>query len=126
MLYFSTSGSDLTIMSQIENESHDIQDKKDVLEPAPQKKSPFSFFSGAFTSALFAYLFYQLSQRLVIYFTLHSISYSSPIAQSVASGFKTLVIGISFLATFTFGFIGLGLTVVFIRSLIDGNSKVAS
>ena len=38
-----------------------------------------------------------------------------------ASGFKTLIIGISFLATFTFGFIGLGLFLVFIRSLIEGN-----
>ena len=36
-------------------------------------------------------------------------------------GFKTLIIGISFLATFTFGFIGLGLFLVFIRSLIEGN-----
>ena len=110
-------------MSQLENESQDIEEKKDLDEPAPPKKGPFSFLSGAFTSVLFAYLSYQLSRRLVIYFTLHSPSYSSPIAQSVASGFKTLVIGISFLATFTFGFIGLGLMVVFIRSLLDGKSE---
>ena len=47
----------------------------------------------------------------------------TPIALSIASGFKTLIIGISFLATFTFGFIGLGLFLVFIRSLLEGNKE---
>ncbi|WP_320667573.1 DUF3082 domain-containing protein [Prochlorococcus sp. MIT 1307] len=89
---------------------------------SPQK-GPLSFFSGAITSIFLSWICLELSQRMVIYFTLHSPAYSSPIAQSVASGFKTLVIGISFLATFTFGFIGLGLILVFIRSLFDGNAR---
>ena len=91
-------------------------------QEASQRKGPLSFLSGAITSALFAWLCFSLSQKTVTYFTLHSPHYSSAIAQSVASGFKTLVIGICFLATFTFGFIGLGLFLVFIRSLFDGKS----
>ncbi len=87
-----------------------------------KQKGPLSFLSGAITSGLLAWLSFVLSQQVVIYFTLHSPDYTSPIAQSVASGFKTLVIGICFLATFTFGFIGLGLTLVFFRSLFDGRS----
>ena len=86
------------------------------------KKGPLSFLSGALTSGLFAWLSFALSQRMVLYFTIHSPHYSSPIAQSVASGFKTLVIGMCFLATFTFGFIGLGLALVFIRSLFDAKN----
>ncbi len=109
-------------MSRLEDESLEIENKKDSDNKVSPQKGPLSFLSGALTSGLFALICFQISQRLVIYFMLHSPSYSSPIAQSVASGFKTLVIGISFLATFTFGFIGLGLAVVFIRSLIDGNS----
>jgi len=58
-----------------------------------------------------------------LYFAIHNTNYSSPFAQSIASGFKTLIIGISFLATFTFGFIGMGLFLVFIRSLIEGNKE---
>ena len=85
-----------------------------------KKKGPLSFLSGALTSIGLAWLCFGLSKNMVIYFTLHTPSYSSPIAQSVASGFKTLVIGISFLATFTFSFIGIGLILVFIRSLLDG------
>ena len=85
------------------------------------KKGPLSFFSGSITSLSFSLLSLYISRKIVLYFSLHAPNYSSPIAQSIASGFKTLIIGISFLATFTFGFIGLGLFLVFIRSLIEGN-----
>ena len=85
------------------------------------KKGPISFFTGALTSLLMAWISLLLSQKVVIYFTIHSPHYSSPIAQSIASAIKTLVIGMSFLATFTFAFIGLGLTLVFFRDLISGN-----
>ena len=85
------------------------------------KKGPLSFFSGSITSLSFSFLSLFISKKIVLYFSIHTPNYSSPIAQSIASGFKTLIIGICFLATFTFGFIGLGLFLVFIRSLIEGN-----
>ena len=85
------------------------------------KKGPFSFFSGSITSLFFGLLSLYISKKIVLYFSIHTPNYSSEIAQSIASGFKTLIIGISFLATFTFGFIGLGLFLVFIRSLIEVN-----
>ncbi len=85
------------------------------------KKGPLSFLSGSITSLSFSLLSLFISKKIVLYFSTHTPNYSSPIAQSIASGFKTLIIGISFLATFTFGFIGLGLFLVFIRSLIEGN-----
>ena len=87
------------------------------------KKGPLSFLSGSITSLSFGLLCLFLSKKIVLYFSIHTPNYSSPIAQSIASGFKTLIIGISFLATFTFGFIGLGLFLVFIRSLIEGNNE---
>ena len=85
------------------------------------KKGPLSFLSGSITSLSFSLLSLFISKKIVLYFSIHTPNYSSPIAQSIASGFKTLIIGISFLATFTFGFIGLGLFLVFVRSLIEGN-----
>ena len=87
------------------------------------KKGPLSFLSGSFTSLSFGFLSLFISKKIVLYFSIHTPNYSSPIAQSISSGFKTLIIGISFLATFTFGFIGLGLFLVFIRSLIEGNKE---
>ena len=93
--------------------------------PIPEpKKGPLSFLSGSITSLSFGLLSLFISKKIVLYFSIHTPNYSSPIAQSIASGFKTLIIGISFLATFTFGFIGLGLFLVFIRSLIEGNKEI--
>ena len=91
------------------------------LASSETKKGPLSFLSGSITSLSFSLLSLFISKKIVLYFSIHTPNYSSPIAQSIASGFKTLIIGISFLATFTFGFIGLGLFLVFIRSLIEGN-----
>ena len=85
------------------------------------KKGPLSFLFGCITSLSFSFLCLFISKKIVLYFSIHTPNYSSPIAQSIASGFKTLIIGISFLATFTFCFIGIGLFLVFIRSLIEGN-----
>ena len=87
------------------------------------KKGPLSFLSGSITSLSFSLLSLFISKKIALYFSIHTPNYSSPIAQSIASGFKTLIIGISFLATFTFGFIGLGLFLVFIRSLVEGNNE---
>ena len=87
------------------------------------KKGPLSFLSGSFTSLSFGLLSLFISKKIVLYFAIHTPNYTSPIAKSIASGFKTLIIGISFLATFTFGFIGLGLFLVFIRSLIEGSKE---
>ena len=88
-----------------------------------KQKGPLSFLSGSITSLFFSFLCLYISKEIVSYFSIHTPNYSSPIAQSIASGFKTLIIGISFLATFTFGFIGLGLFLVFFRSLIEGNKE---
>jgi cytochrome c biogenesis protein CcdA len=40
------------------------------------------------------------------------------VAQSIATAVKTLVVGMCFLATFSFAFIGLGLLLTFFRSLL--------
>ena len=107
-------------MTDIEDSSLDATVEENTIEPVQnQRKGPLNFFIGALTSGFLAWTCLLISQKVVVYFSLHTPTYNSPIAQSVASGFKTLVVGISFLATFTFGFIGLGLTLVFIRSLFS-------
>ncbi len=109
----------LPLENKGESELKDSLSKNDAEAKKALKKGPLSFLSGALTSLLLAWVALLLSEKLVIYFTIHAPNYSSPIAQSIGSGFKTLVIGMSFLATFSFGFIGLGLVIVFIRSLFD-------
>ena len=106
------------------NESEEVSafDSSNIKNSNKPEKGPLSFLSGSVTSLSFGFISLIISRKIVIYFSLHTPNYSSAIALSIASGFKTLIIGISFLATFTFGFIGLGLFLVFVRSLMEGNN----
>jgi len=86
-------------------------------EDQAPRKGPLSFLSGSLTAGLLGWLCLGLSQRVVTHYALHPPSYSSAIAQSIATAMKTLIVGMCFLATFSFGFIALGLLLVFLRSL---------
>lgn len=89
-------------------------------EPQEPRKGPLSFLSGSLTAGLIAWLALGLSRRMVIYFAMHPPHYSSPIAQNIAVTLKTLLVGLSFLATFSSGFVALGLFLLFLRSLFTG------
>ena len=92
-------------------------------EPRDPRKGPLSFLSGALTAGLLAWLALRLSRRMVVYFAVHPPHYSSPIAQNIAVTLKTLLVGLSFLATFSTGFVALGLTLVFLRSLFTARDQ---
>ena len=85
--------------------------------PTPEK-GPLSLISGSLTSFFLCIVFYFISNKIAIYFSLHKPSNSSEIVQSISSSINTLIIGLSFLLTFSFAFIGLGLFIVFIRSFL--------
>ncbi|MDA0717102.1 MAG: DUF3082 domain-containing protein [Cyanobacteria bacterium] len=88
---------------------------------AAPRKGPLSFLSGSLTAGLLAWLALGLSRKLLTYYALHPPRYGSAIAQSIATALKTLLVGMSFLATFSFAFIGIGLALVFVRSLVSGS-----
>ncbi len=91
--------------------------------PKRQRKGPLSFLSGSITSFGFGWLALQLAQRIVGYYAEHPPQYEVRFAQSIAVFMKTLIVGMSFLATFTFAFVGLGLFLTFVRSLLPGWSE---
>jgi hypothetical protein len=92
-------------------------------EPPPvRRKGPLSFLSGALTAGLLSWLCLGLSRRLALYYALHPPHYASSVAQSIATALKTLLVGMAFLATFSFGFIALGLSLAFLRSLVAGGT----
>ena len=95
--------------------------KNNFEELSIPKKGPFNFIIGSLTSFIFFLTFYFMSKKVVIYFTLHRPSNSSEIVQSISSSINTLIIGLFFLLTFSFGFIALGLFIVFIRSFFVKN-----
>ena len=90
------------------------------------EKGPLNFIVGSLTSFLLFIFFYFLSNKIAIYFSIHKPSNSSEIVQNISSSINTLIIGLSFLLTFSFAFIGLGLFIVFIRSFIVKKSWIAN
>ena len=93
--------------------------------PPKRKKGPLSFLSGSLTSLLMGWLSLGLSKGMVTYFANRPSTFSSPTAQSIASALKTLLIGMCFLGTFSCAFIGIGLFLVFLRSLFTGKEADA-
>ena len=87
-----------------------------------QPKSQLSILIGSLTCFLFFIFSFWLSQNIAIYFTTHKPSNSSEIVQSISTSLNTLIVGLSFLATFSFAFIGLGLFIVLIRSFFIKNN----
>ena len=90
------------------------------------EKGPLNFIVGSLTSFLLFIFFYFLSNKIAIYFSLHKPSNSSEIVQNISSSINTLIIGLSFLLTFSFAFIGIGLFIVFIRSFFLKKSWIAN
>ena len=97
----------------MEKENNKNQNKEIVNNP---EKGPLSVRSGSLTSVILFIAFYKLSIAISIYFSTHKPTNNSEIVQNISSSLNTLIIGLSFLATFSFGFIGLGLLIVFFRS----------
>ena len=92
--------------------------KENVDNQNSPEKGPLSFITGSLTSFLLFIIFYIMSNNIAIYFSLHKPSNSSEIVQSISSSINTLIIGLSFLLTFSFAFIGLGLFIVFVRCFL--------
>ena len=90
------------------------------------EKGPLNFIVGSLTSFLLFIFFYFLSNKIAIYFSIHKPSNSSEIVQSISSSINTLIVGLSFLLTFSFAFIGVGLFIVFIRSFFLKKSWITN
>lgn len=92
-------------------------------DPPRPRHGPLRYLAGALSSGLFAVLSWLVARRLVIHFTLHPPHYSKPIAQSIAVGLKTILIGTSFLAVFSFSLIGVGLCLLLVRALLPSHGR---
>ena len=99
------------------NEKKSINNENIETQNTPDK-GPISFLTGSLTSFVLSICSYFISNKIAIYFSFHKPSNSSEIVQSISSSINTLIIGLSFLLTFSFAFIGLGLFIVFIRCFL--------
>ena len=86
------------------------------------KKGPANFLIGSITSFLLCFFSFLISKKIAYYFAMHRPLNTSEVVQSISTSFNTLIVGLSFLATFSFGFIAIGLFIVFIRSFFQKKS----
>ena len=96
-------------------------DKYNIENKNITQKGPLNFLIGSLTSFLLFVLFFLISNKIIIYFSVHKPSNSSEVVQNISSSINTLIIGLSFLLTFSFAFIGIGLFIVFIRCFLGNN-----
>tara|TARA_B100000575_G_scaffold102188_1_gene81435 strand:- start:236 stop:559 length:324 start_codon:yes stop_codon:yes gene_type:complete len=101
-------------MEQEKNKKINEKQNMDIVKEP--EKGPLSFLTGSITSFILFIAFYKLSISISIYFSTHKPTNDSEIVQNISSSLNTLIIGLSFLGTFSFGFIGIGLFIVFVRS----------
>ncbi len=71
-------------------------------------KGPLNFLIGSLTSFSLFIVFYLISKNIAIYFATHRPSNDSEMVQSISTSLNTLIVGLSFLATFSLAFIGFG------------------
>ena len=114
-LHFSWKGNSIYLNFFIRNFIVADNSNKNIEKDIPEK-GPLNFIVGSLTSFLLFIFFYFLSNKIAIYFSIHKPSNTSEIVQNISSSINTLIIGLSFLLTFSFAFIGIGLFIVFIRS----------
>ena len=98
------------------NHEKTITNKENIEIQNSSEKGPISFLTGSLTSFVLCIFFYFISNKIAIYFSMHKPVNSSEIVETISSSINTLIVGLSFLLTFSFAFIGLGLFIVFIRS----------
>ena len=98
------------------NHEKTITNKENIEIQNSSEKGPISFLTGSLTSFVLCIFFYFISNKIAIYFSMHKPVNSSEIVETISSSINTLIVGLSFLLTFSFAFIGFGLFIVFIRS----------
>ena len=114
-LHFPWKGNSIHLNFLIQNIIVADNNNENIQKNVPEK-GPLNFIIGSLTSFILFVFFYFLSNKIAIYFSIHKPSNSSEIVQNISSSINTLIIGLSFLLTFSFAFIGIGLFIVFIRS----------
>ena len=124
-LHFPWKGNNIHLNFFIQNFIVADNSKENIEKNIPEK-GPLNFIVGSLTSFLLFIFFYFLSNKIAIYFSVHKPSNSSEIVQNISSSINTLIIGLSFLLTFSFAFIGIGLFIVFIRSFFLKKSWITN
>ncbi len=104
--------------------SHDNPKRADKKE---NKVTPLQCLTSSFIAGALAIAAYFLTVSIAQTYANQPVNFNNPIAINIAYAVRTLVVGITALATFTFGMATIGLFALAIQLIIErGKQKVNS
>lgn len=88
-------------------------------EEEKEKLTPFRCFTGASISGALAFVAYLLTKSVVLTYVNMPIKFNNQIAVSIASTVRTLIMGLTTMATFLFLMVTIGLFALGIKLFIE-------
>jgi len=103
-----------------------INQLQDNNEDTANQITPLRCFTGAAISGGLSVGSYFLAKSVILTYADIPIKFNNPMANSIASTVRTLVMGITTLATFLFLMVTIGLFALGIKLIFTGNNEIKS
>jgi hypothetical protein len=97
----------------------EVKQSAEVVEEQKQKVTPLRCLVGASTSGALAIALYALTRSIAHLYATKPITFTNPIAMNLSMVVRTIVIGLTALATSIFGFVTIGLILLAIQLIIQ-------
>ncbi|HIK36806.1 MAG: DUF3082 domain-containing protein [Geminocystis sp.] len=95
------------------------ENNKSNPSPAETKITPLRCFIGGSIAGGIGFASFHLTKAVVFTYANTPITFSNPLAVNIAATVRTLVIGITMLATFVFSLVAVGLTLLGFKLILD-------
>ncbi len=109
--------------SDKQEKSLDVEQTKTVNEVNGEKITPMRCFIGSSISGGLGVASYLLTKAIITTYVTMPINFNNPMAIRIATTVRTLVMGLTVLATFLFAMVTVGLIALGIKLIVD-NGKV--
>ena len=111
-------------MSDTENQSTPVNSSTETTEnnninDDQEKITPMRCFSGSAISGVLGFGSYLLTKSIIITYTTMPIKFDNPMAVRIATTVRTLMMGLTILATFLFAMVTVGLTALAIKLILE-------
>ena len=87
-----------------------------------EKITPFRCFSGSAISGVLGFGAYLLTKSIVVTYTTMPIKFNNPMAIRIATTVRTLIMGLTIMATFLFAMVTIGLIALGIKLILENNN----
>jgi hypothetical protein len=105
----------------------EIKDKPTTITQGDKEKiTPMRCFTGGSISGALAIAAYLLTKSVILTYSTMPIKFKNPMAVNIASSVRTLIMGITTMATFVFLMVTVGLMALGIKLIIDNRRAMGN